>query len=305
MRRAATSLLLGVLLAGTAVAQPAEPAPLVLQLAGGTRALGVGNGFAAGRGAEVLFYNPAQMFVLRGTTISLQRFGSASTLATLSTVGPFGKVSLGAGAQYLDYHASPTESFFTRPSSLTLRGPINSSSLAATVAIGVQWKGMRFGAAGKYLEERVGGLRDRGVAFDLGVARDLMRGTLALTLQNLGGDLELLEQEGELPTRLSLGAALPTIFVSGYFDFTAFAAVSRERDGRIVPGGGAELIYQPVQGWTFIGRAGARRVVQGPERAESPVTLGGSFGLDRLWVDYVFQPYQGPGAAHRVGIRIQ
>jgi hypothetical protein len=301
MRRAGTSLLLVVLLAGTAAAQSAEPAPLVLQLAGGTRALGVGNGFTAGRGAEVLFYNPAQMFVLRGTTISLQRFGSASTLATLSTVGPFGKVSLGAGVQYLDYYASP---IVTQPGTLTMRGSINASSLAATIAVGVQWKGMRFGAAGKYLDERVGGLRDRGVALDLGVARDVMRGTLALTVQNLGGDLEL-EQEGELPTRVSLGAALPTILINGFFDFTAFAAVARERDGRIVPGGGGELIYQPVQGWTFIGRVGARRVAQGPERAESPVTLGGSFGLDRLWVDYAFQPYKGPGAAHRVGIRIQ
>jgi hypothetical protein len=35
------------------------------------------------------------------------------------------------------------------------------------------------------------------------------------------------------------------------------------------------------------------------------VTFGGSFGLDRFWLDYAFQPYKGPGAAHRLGIRIQ
>ena len=71
------------------------------------------------------------------------------------------------------------------------------------------------------------------------------------------------------------------------------------------PGGGAELIYEPVGGWYFVARAGARRVRSEPGRAESPVSFGGSFGLDRFWLDYAFQPYKGPGAAHRVGIRIQ
>ena len=296
------SLLAG---AGAAAAQSHDPAPLVLLLPGGTRALGVGNAFVAGRGAEVLFYNPAQMFILRGTTLSVERFGSASTLGTLSTVGPFGKVHLGAGVQYLDYDASPGLSFFTTPSTLTRRGTANSSSLAATVAVAAQWKGVRFGVSGKYLEERIGESRAGAAAFDFGAARDVMRGTIGVSVQNVGEDLELQGQVGELPTRVTLGAALPSILVSSYFDFTAFASVSRERNGRIVPGAGAELIYQPVQGWTFIGRAGARRVRDLPDRAESPVTVGGSFGLDRFWIDYAFQPYRGPGSAHRVAIRIQ
>jgi hypothetical protein len=305
MRRAGTTLLSLLTLTGVAAAQPHDPAPLVLLLPAGTRALGVGNAFVAGRGSEVLFYNPAQMFILRGTTISVERFGSASTLGTLSTVGPFGKVSLGVGVQYLDYHALPAVPFFTQPAALTLQGPVNSSSLAATLALAVRWKGMRFGVAGKYLEEHIGELRDRGAAFDLGVARDVMRGTVGFSVQNFGSDLRLLDQEGALPTRVTLGAALPTILVSSYFDFTGFAAVSRERDGRIVPGAGVELIYQPVDGWTLIGRAGARRVRDLPVRAESPVTVGASFGLDRLWIDYAFQPYRGPGSAHRIAIRIQ
>jgi len=305
MQRAGTTLLSLLTLAGPAAAQPHDPAPLVLLLPGGTRALGVGNAFVAGRGPEVLFYNPGQMSILRGTTLSVERFGSASTLGTLSTVGPFGKVHLGAGVQYLDYDASPSLSFFTTPAALTLRGTANSSSLAATVAVTAQWKGVRFGVSGKYVEERIGESHAGVAAFDLGAARDVMRGTIGVSVQNLGEDLELQGLVGELPTRATLGAALPSILVSSFFDFTAFASVSRERDGRIVPGGGAELLYQPVQGWTFIGRAGARRVRDVPGRAESPLTLGGSFGLDRLWIDYAFQPYRGPGSAHRVAIRIQ
>lgn len=305
MRRAGTILFALLTLAGPAAAQDHEQAPLVLLLPGGTRALGVGNAFAAGRGSEVLFYNPAQMFIIRGTTLSVERFGGASTLGTLSTVGPFGKVYLGAGVQYLDYHKGVGSSFYSLPSDLTFRGPTNASSAAATVALAIRWKGVRFGAAGKYVEERIGDLRDGGVAFDLGAAREIGRGTLGLSVQNIGSGLEILGQPADLPTRITLGAALPSILVSSYFDFTGFAAVSRERDGRIVPGAGVELIYQPVEGWTVIGRAGARRVRDLPDRAESPVTFGGSFGLDRLWIDYAFQPYRGPGSAHRVAIRIQ
>jgi hypothetical protein len=304
MSRFATVLLLAVLTTpGAAQSDPPDPsAPLVLRLPGGTRALAVGDAWVAGRGAEVLFYNPAQIGVLRGSTISVQRFGDAATQGTLSTVGPFGKIWIGAGVQYLDYHAS---SFFTPPGSLTLRGSVNAASMAATVAAAFRFKGVRFGVGAKYLEERVGGARGNGAAFDFGAAREVRRATVALAVQNLGADLDLPGQEAELPARVTLGLTSPSIRVSTFFDAGIALAVSREQDGRIVPAGGAELIYEPVGGWYFVARAGARRVRSGPERAESPVTFGGSFGLDRFWLDYAFQPYKGPGAAHRLGIRIQ
>jgi hypothetical protein len=308
MSRFATVLLLLAALPGAGAAQsdPPDPsAPLVLHLPGGTRALGVGDAWAAGRGAEVLFYNPAQIGVLRGTTISAQRFGDAATLGTLSTVGPFGRIWIGAGMQYLDYHAEPATGFYTDPAGLTSRGPVHAASMAATVAAAFRFKGVRFGVGAKYVEERVGAARDNGAAFDVGAAREVGRTTVALAVQNLGGDLEVLGQEAELPTRVTLGVASPTIRVSTFFDATIALAVSREQDGRIVPAGGAELFYEPVGGWYFVARAGARRVRSEPGRAEAPVTFGGSFGLDRFWLDYAFQPYKGPGAAHRLGIRIQ
>ena len=305
MSRVVTSFLLVAVLTGSGAAQSDPSAPLVLRLPGGTRALALGDAWAAGRGAEVLFYNPAQIGVLRGSTVSAQRFGDAATLGTLSTAGPFGKIWLGAGVQYLDYHAAPATGFFTNPAGLTLRGPVNAASMAATVAAAFRFKGIRFGLGAKYLEERVGGAQDNGAAFDFGAAREVRRATVALSVQNVGGDLELLSQEAELPTRVTLGVTSPSIRVSTFFDAGIAVAVSRERDGRLVPAAGAELIYEPVGGWYFVARAGARRVRSEPGRAESPVTFGGSFGLDRFWLDYAFQPYRGPGAAHRIGIRIQ
>lgn len=305
MSGAIRPLLALMLFSGAALAQTTPRAPLVLRLPGGTRAIGLGNAFVAGRGPEVIFYNPAQMSVLRGSTISLQRFGSAATLGSLSMVGPFGKISIGAGVQYLDYHTPSATTLYNRPGQLPLGGPLQSMSLAASVAATTRIKGVRVGVAAKYVQENIGGLRDDGLALDAGVAREVGRATVGLSVQNIGGGIEILGEDAELPTRVSLGAFSPSMLVSTYFDLVIAVAVSRERDGRIVPAAGAELLYQPVDGWYFVGRVGARRVEGGPRPLESPVTLGGSFGLDRFWLDYAFLPGRGSSASHRLGIRIQ
>ncbi|NOT06899.1 MAG: hypothetical protein HOP28_01710 [Gemmatimonadales bacterium] len=280
--------------------------PLVLKLPGGARALGLGNAFTAGRGPEVIFYNPAQIGLNRGTTLSLQRFGSASTLGALSTAGPFGKVAIAAGVQYLDYGADLT-GLTPEPGDLTRRGALNAASLVAGIAVQYIWKGVRFGAGAKYAEERVATGRDGGLLFDFGAGREFGNVTLALAVQHVGSDIGFAGYQAKVPTRVSLGGALPRTRLGTFFDLGLAASVARERDGRIVPAAGAELVYAPVDGWTFVARAGVRRTADGSSvtRAESPVSVGGSFGLDRLWVDYAFEPYKGPGATHRIGIRIQ
>ena len=285
--------------------QGAPLAPLALRLSGGTRAGGLGNAFVAGRGAEVIFSNPAQVGILPSSMLSFQRFGSAANLGTFATVGPYGRLAIGAGVQYLDYHTPAAASRFIRPADLPAGGSFHSMSLVATVAAARTIKGIRVGAAGKYVQENVGGARDGGLALDVGVAREVGRTTVGLTVQNIGGGIEIQGERARLPTRVSAGVFSPNILLSSYFDLVLALSVARERDGRIVPAGGAELFYQPVQGWIFVGRVGGRRVESGLTARESPVTLGGSFGLDRLWIDYAFQPSRGSGASHRVGIRIQ
>ncbi len=290
-----------------AAAQDPQTAPLVLRLPGGTRALGMGNAFVAGRGPEALFYNPAQIGVQRGTAIAIQRFGSASTLGSFSTAGALGKVALAAGVQYLSYHTASGASFFTPPGLLTLGAGPGSSSLAAAVAGAIRWQGVRFGAAAKYVEERVLVARDGTGAVDLGAARDVGWLTVGLAVQNLGARLSYpsVTQTAKLPSRVTLGAAFSGASIGSYFDLGASAALSHERDGTIVPAGGVELTFEPVSGWTFTGRMGARRVNGSSSPSESPITLGASFGLDRFALDYAFEPYRGVGATHRIGIRIQ
>jgi hypothetical protein len=49
-------------------------------------------------------------------------------------------------------------------------------------------------------------------------------------------------------------------------------------------------------------RAGLRR----PEEDHgTAATFGASFFLDRLTVDYAFEPFAGPGSGHRLGVRVR
>jgi hypothetical protein len=262
----------------------------------------------------MLFYNPAQIGSSRGTSLSYQRFRSKSWLGGFVTAGTLGRFPVAAGVQYLDFE---TEFYgLTRPGELTTLHPFRASSVMGSVGSGFTWKGFRWGAAVKYAEEHRLFTKAGQVLADVGAARDIGRIGIGVAVQNIGADMALAEQAGRIPTRLSLGGYLPTTRVATYLDLAMSAGVSLERSGRLFPGGGAELTWEPVGGWRLAARAGVRKVEKGTP-SESPFSFGGSFTLDRFSLDYAFTPYRrgGPapsqgedsfgGAVHRIGIRIQ
>ena len=67
---------------------------------------------------------------------------------------------------------------------------------------------------------------------------------------------------------------------------------------------GVPLTYVPLEGFVLAARAGARRVEGGPQ-TRRPYTAGLGFSFDRLSLDWAYEPYAGPGGAHRFGVRIQ
>src|SRR6266571_347816 len=64
-------------------------APTVLRLPASARALGMGNVGVASRDDDVLFYNPAQVAIARGMSVSGERYSSSASGATLSSVTRF------------------------------------------------------------------------------------------------------------------------------------------------------------------------------------------------------------------------
>ena len=162
--------------------------------------------------------------------------------------------------------------------------------------------GIDVGATAKLVGLTAGGQGGRAGALDLGASRDFGRVTAALTVQNMGPDLELAGRHVPLPRRLVLGAGTRGRAPVGPLDIGAALQVAYERGGEIVPGGGVEIAYWPIQRRVFIVRVGAVRVEEGDGL---PLTFGAGFEGDRIRVDYGFSdrdPVVGP---HRIGVSIR
>ena len=285
------------------VAQDDLYEPRLLTLPGGTRAQAMGRAGAGVAEVDAIFLNPAQLVTPRGTNLSAQRYGSAATLATLSTAMSFLGGGVGIGVQWLDYELVEPVSMpgSEGEPSLPAGGGDPASEIVATLGYARTYRGFRVGAAvkGTQVSHSIGS--SGAFAADLGVARTFFnRVNVGLTAQNLGTSLEIAGMDFDLPRRYTAGAAIQGYPLGTWLDLAVAADVPVYEDGTVLAGGGVELSYVPVAGLVFSGRVGARAVRSG---AESPFTTGAAFAFDWLYVEYAYQGFDA-GAGHRIGIRI-
>ena len=304
MRHIAASLLLTVTSLGGAGAQSNGNAPLVLELPASTRALGLGGAFVlSGTTSEAVLHNPGLINTARGFGVDVQRYRSSGTLGTVSAATALGSGGLAVGVQILSFAMSGATVVDVPfdAGALLQSGPVAASEIVGTVGYGRVIKGFRFGVAGKVMEQRIGSNRDATAAFDIGLVRRVFGITWGVAAQNLGPGLSTGTGGPDipLPHRITLAASTSTRPV-GPLDMLATAAVSRRRDGEFIPAGGIEISWWPIIGRTFTGRIGLRRV---PDSSASPVTFGAAFTADNFTVEYALEQFDGPGAAHRFGLR--
>jgi hypothetical protein len=280
----------------SAVAQCDSCRVAILTLPAGAGPLGLGGAYVAGDGPNAVFYNPAMVGSNHGSALTVERVGGA-TLAEFASTASVGRFAFGTGVRFL----SRSDNGVANDSASVAGG-----ALVAGVALATQVRGVWIGGVANYVTPDLG-TDGGGAAFDVGASMREFGLRIGLSAQNLGRDLHDAGVPQALPTRVSLGASLPTTSISTYFDFAAAAALSWERGNGLVPKGGVELTYEPVSGWTFTGRAGVHRTVsRAGELRQSAVSLGGSFGVNAFSIDYAFQPGAAGGSAvHSVGIRVQ
>jgi hypothetical protein len=337
LRRAAITA--AILLPAIASAQSAkygQPyAPIVLLLPGGARTLALGNTGIVSRDDDVLFFNPAQLVIARGFSGSYERYSSTAGGGALSAVTRLATGGIAVGMSTVDYEM-PNDVFPANRGSMLLDGPAFGTSLEASVGLAQLFKGHRIGAAVKYFEDNVPGVRVSHAALDLGVSRDFLRFyTLGVSVQNIGPSTTIpcsfaaqsvtnctipsgppnpnlaLTTPAHLPLRSTIGVG--TSRPLGEFDVLATAAVSMIRTKFVSPSGGAELSYSWLDGYSAAVRAGARR----PFPGETPFTAGAGFNVDRLSIDYALEALRATEffsngssqvstrIAHRIGLRIR
>ncbi len=304
MTRSTWRAALALLLAATPLLAQERTGPVVLRVPASAWALATGDALTAGRGTpDLLFYNPSGLTLAGGVSVSLQRWGSASTAASLSHAVVANGWGIGIGVRYLDFGADPGQ--VTHPADLGRRGPELTSSLAATAGLAREVKRFRVGVAVGYAEERHPTERDGRLVLDAGLGRDVGSFGFGIAVRNFGPTRVLGEVESGAPLRASLGAQLRPRPIGVFFDLAATAEVAVTRDGRVEAAGGGEVIWVPLEGWAIAARAGFRTTERVGGLGARPYTAGFGVSLDRFSVDYALDPARGGGTSHRVGIRMR
>lgn len=289
-----------------ALAQAPPTAPLVLTVPSSARVAALGSAWVAGRDQDVIFHNPAQLIGARTDfSVTAAHFGERANMASITSTYAAGKLSftLGWGLQVINFRniggALPPftiDSLRREDSLLHPRPTIDSQSAVATLGGAILYKGFRVGVAGKYAADRTD-TSHRAFLADVGVARNLWGGAIAVAMQNIGeGSLNDLPA-AKLPRRFAAGFSKTQS--AGPLDLAIFTEVSRRHDWTGAAAG-LEAGYSWIEGYSVALRAGLRR----PETtSEKPLSLGAAVTGDRLTLEYALQMFDNSKRTHLVTVR--
>ena len=295
-------------LASSATAQAPATGPLVLLLPSNTRATGMGNAWVAGRDETSVFYNPAQINPTTGFGGRVVRYGSDALLGTLANAVTINWLTLGWGVQLVEFKALANSAYPYTPSELTQDGTRDAQSLVVGAGGNFLIKKFRVGVGMKYAEDRVEAainpiaaaplsyiapaIRKGVLLGDLGVSHALLSGTAAFAVQNIGDDSRV-----TLPIQTTLGWARQ--MQAQQLDLAFAAQLSARRDW-VGGGGGVEMGWGWIEGWSAAVRAGAHRT---ETAAQKPVAMGATLNADHLSLDYALEFFEGSRYAHHISLR--
>jgi hypothetical protein len=300
--RSLVLVLAGAVLALPAAAQEPAAGPVVLLLPVSPRLTGLGG--ASNRDDYSIFYNPARIAPTNGIGIAFGRYGFNGTSAAVANTAKVGSLNLGWGLEMAQFRASTNAPYPFTPADLAFDGTRPTISLAADVAAEYTLKRFSLGVGVKFAEDRVDATNNfPSVAPPSAIQRNLMLADVGATHALWGGTAEVavlnIGDRSSYPTPTIAKLGFSRSLSTRQLDFL-FAADATEHDGWYGGGGGAEMGWGWIEGWSIALRAGARR----PESAEQrPMTVGATLNADRLALDYALEFFEGNRYAHILAVR--
>lgn len=292
--------------AASAPAQSTNAGPLAFRIPASARILGMADLGVVGRDDDVLFYNPAQLLVARGTSASVERMSPDVRGGTTSTNLRLGSGAFGIGVNYLEYRAAYAVYPLSRADILAAPPTFPSgASMHAALGYALAVKGLRLGLSANYGVDEIGLDRFRNVAADVGVAKDFNRWTTGLSLQHLGAPMSSGVYGGtgdsiKQPMKATLGGGWSG--PAGPLDVVAIAGVSGTLEGHVSPAIGGEAAWSWLTGFSIAARAGARY----PANVDDPkYTAGLGFTADRTTFDAAAEVMSNNKVGLRFGIRVR
>lgn len=267
----------------------------------------MGNVAVAGRDDDVLFYNPAQLAIARGTTVSGGGDWNSFSAGALSSAMAFSSGGIGVGGMF-----SQTDVLvpvITPGGGGPGLAPIRMATILGSVGVAQVVKSVRVGLAGRYLGEQLSNqmrFKSR-TMFDIGLARGFRQYfTGGLAVQNIG--ISGQDLPADAPTQATLGVAASGPL--GPYDVIITAAMKMDdHDHHVRPAAGAEVGWSWLNGYNLALRVGVRDpIAQRPFTAaagEGAFTAGLGFVADRVALDYGFEMLADSHTGHRIGVRVR
>jgi hypothetical protein len=297
-------LVAGLFLCAAALsAQSPAAGPAALLLPVSARVTGLGG--ATIRDDYAIFYDPARITPTSGIGLSIGRYDMNGTTGAIASTVNVGPLNYGWGVTIAQFRAPSGATYPFAPADLAADGVRPVLSLAATAAAEYTFKRFNLGVGVTFAEDRVdatglfpasatpsAAIESSVLLGNVGVAHALWGGTAEVAVLNIGD-----RSSFPAPTTAKLGWARP--ISTNQFDFV-FAADATEHNGWYGGGGGAEVSWGWIEGFSAALRAGARR----PETdGQKPMTVGASFNADRLALDYALEFFDGGRYAHIISVR--
>ena len=251
-------------------------------------------GLASARGVSALGYNPAGLSTVSSPELAFSH-GKWLMDSNHDHIGfgmPLKNVALGVG--------------ITRLSNASIEGRSDDgtsipgySAYDQVVSIGFGYKGL--GAAVKYIQSGIAGIRAETFAVDLGARRRIGRlpAIFGIGVQNLGAGLKYLSQRDELP--LSVGAGLSAVVLPGIGLSLDLKRFVHDRRNVLSVGTEYSMIGTNGMGLALRGGYGMSGLTGGDDR--SGLSFGGGLSALGAQVDYSVSPETGLGNVQRITLK--
>lgn len=288
-------LILSALLATAAQAQASRTGAQFLAIDTDARFSGMASaGMASVRGISSLPYNPAGLSAVSCPELAFShsKWLMDSNHDHIGFAVPLKGAAIGVGV--------------TRLSNGTIGGRADDGSAAAdysaydqAVSLGAAYRG--FGAAVKYIQSSIAGVRAETFAVDLGVRHKVGRlpAVFGVSVQNLGAGLKYMSQRDTLP--LSIGAGLSVMVVPGIglsLDAKRFI-----HDRRNVLSVGTEYSMSGANGMGLALRGGYGLSGLSAGDESGGLSFGGGVSALGAQVDYSVSPEAGLGSVQRITLK--
>jgi len=275
-----------------------QSAPLLYRLPVSVRAAAQGVHSTVAREPGDIWWNPALAADVRGIGLSWGNYGVEGNIGSVTGAGDWGDFSVAISVRAASYGL--TDPFDTPgPSDAFSGGPFATSEIVGSAAVAREVGFLKLGVTGALIERRVGASVATAGSFGFGVLVDWLGLTWGGSVSNLGPSLNHDSVAIAQPTEFAVGVGLGTRPL-GPLDISAFTSVVLLEEGAIVPEGGVEISYWPIQGRTFLLRGGVRPATGGGE--PSVLSFGVGFRADNVTFAYSSENHRGVAAAHHFGV---